>query len=40
MVHISVGTIVGAINFITDIDYTNNYSLSGSFSENILKIFN
>ena len=35
--HFGPGAIAGAINFITDIDYTNGYSVNSSLVENIFK---
>ena len=35
--HFGPSAIAGAINFITDIDYTNNYSVNSGLVENILR---
>ena len=35
--HFGPSAIAGAINFITDIDYTNSYSLNSTFFENVLR---
>ena len=35
--HFGPSAVAGAINFVTDIDYTNNYSINNSVSENILR---
>ena len=35
--HFGPSAIAGAINFITDVDYTNSYSVSSTFLENVLR---
>jgi vitamin B12 transporter len=35
--HFGPSAVAGAINFVTDIDYTNNYSINSSLSENIFR---
>ena len=35
--HFGPSAIAGAINFVTDIDYVNNYSINSTISEHILK---